>query len=241
MGRSRAKRRVDRIVGLVHKWAGLILFLQLLVWTIGGLVFALSPLEEVRSEHITVTYPDPRMATRQLMDVVDAVAAGQRVHRVEALVLGGLPAVLVDHDGSDHKLYSAKTGKPLVLNEARVKRIAETALVGSPAAETVAFLEGEAPIDYRRAMPVWRVSFADGLRIYISPQTGKILAKRSTLWRVFDFFWMLHIMDYEGRDNINSPLLVLFAASAMLFVLTGVVLLFTRPLRRISWGRKQLP
>jgi len=36
---------------------------------------------------------------------------------------------------------------------------------------------------------------------------------------------MLHIMDYDTRDDFNHPLLVIAAASALLFALSGAVLL----------------
>ena len=43
--------------------------------------------------------------------------------------------------------------------------------------------------------------------LYISPQTGELVAKRHDLWRTFDFVWMFHIMDYEDRTDMNNTLL----------------------------------
>lgn len=43
--------------------------------------------------------------------------------------------------------------------------------------------------------------------LYISPMTGELVAKRHDLWRTFDFVWMLHIMDYEERTDMNNTLL----------------------------------
>ena len=59
------------------------------------------------------------------------------------------------------------------------------------------------------AAPIWRVEF-EGMwkpTLYLSPHTGELLSRRHDLWRGFDFFWMLHIMDYETRDNMNNALL----------------------------------
>ena len=44
------------------------------------------------------------------------------------------------------------------------------------------------------------------------------------MWRFYDFFWMLHIMDYRGRDNFNNPLLRAFALTGLAFALSGVTL-----------------
>jgi len=37
---------------------------------------------------------------------------------------------------------------------------------------------------------------------------------------------MLHIMDYDEREDFNHPLLYLTALAALLFSLSGVVLIF---------------
>jgi exosortase/archaeosortase len=52
-----------------------------------------------------------------------------------------------------------------------------------------------------------------------------VITVRSDIWRVFDFFWMLHIMDYDEREDFNNPLLISFAASSVFFSFTGFILL----------------
>ncbi len=75
---------------------------------------------------------------------------------------------------------------------------------------------------------MWQVQLngSEQARIYISEQNGDIVAKRTDRWRLFDFMWMLHIMDYDERSDFNHPLLYLTALAALLFTLTGFVLLF---------------
>jgi len=61
---------------------------------------------------------------------------------------------------------------------------------------------------------------------YVSPEQARVITVRSDVWRQFDFFWMLHIMDYDKRENFNS-LLLIFAASLGLFAsLSGVIMIF---------------
>ena len=78
-----------------------------------------------------------------------------------------------------------------------------------------------------RDLPLWRIDTGDDLetRIYVSPQSGEVVARRNRLWRIFDFVWMLHIMDYEQRSDFNHPLLVGFAFTTLLFVLSGLWML----------------
>jgi uncharacterized iron-regulated membrane protein len=73
-------------------------------------------------------------------------------------------------------------------------------------------------------LPLWRAEFDDGRRttVYVSPASGQVVARRNNIWRVYDFFWMLHIMDYGGRDNFNHPLLITAAVVAWLLATSGL-------------------
>ena len=41
-------------------------------------------------------------------------------------------------------------------------------------------------------------------------------------WRVYDFFWILHTMDYAGRDNFNDPLIVTIGMAALWLSISGI-------------------
>ena len=65
---------------------------------------------------------------------------------------------------------------------------------------------------------------------------GELLARRTDRWRIFDFLWMLHIMDFDTRDDFNHPLLQLAAVLGLIIALSGVVFwaMTTRLFRRAS-------
>ena len=88
--------------------------------------------------------------------------------------------------------------------------------------------------------PVWRIEFSDALdtRIYVSAETGAIEARRNEVWRLYDFFWMLHIMDYKEREDFNNLPLKIFAVTGTLFALTGIYLVAMR-LVRGQYGRRR--
>jgi hypothetical protein len=98
----------------------------------------------------------------------------------------------------------------------------------------------QGPVEVRRAKSLWRADFSEpkNFTIWVSAEEGRIIAYRSSLWRVFDFFWMLHIMDYDERDDFNGWLLILFAFSATLFVFSGIALLVHRLLLRPRLRRR---
>jgi uncharacterized iron-regulated membrane protein len=80
------------------------------------------------------------------------------------------------------------------------------------------------------------VQLADARRtaLYVDPYTAEVVARRNNYWRVFDWMWMLHIMDYRERSNFNHPLLLFFAATTLGFVLSGAALLLMHWRRRLG-------
>ena len=78
-----------------------------------------------------------------------------------------------------------------------------------------------------RPVPLWAVHYeeAGDTTLYFSPHTGELVARRHNLWRVFDFVWMLHIMDYETRDDVNNTLLRIASITGVMFALSGAWLL----------------
>lgn len=89
--------------------------------------------------------------------------------------------------------------------------------------------------EYRGALPAWRVAFddADDTRVFVAADTGRIAAVRTGTWRLYDFFWGLHIMDWKNHADFNTPWLLGFAIGGLLFWVVGAVLLWMRwPVRR---------
>lgn len=103
-------------------------------------------------------------------------------------------------------------------------------------------LPSSAPARVRsRRLPVWCVELDHPRhpRIYLDAVTGDVVARRNSWWRVYDFFYMLHLMDYTERERIHHPLLSIAAALAVLTSLSGVALWGWRALsqRRAPAGR----
>ena len=60
--------------------------------------------------------------------------------------------------------------------------------------------------------------------LYISAVTGQLVSARHNYWRLFDIMWMLHIMDYKTRENVQNPLLTVMSTLALLTALFGMAL-----------------
>ena len=79
-----------------------------------------------------------------------------------------------------------------------------------------------------RKLPLWRIDFEDPGRtsFYVSPDDGALVTRRHDYWRIFDFVWMLHIMDYKDRADVNNTLLRAFAGLGLILSIAGIWLLW---------------
>lgn len=217
-----------RFVRQLHRWIGLLIAAQLLLWVIGGLVMSVLRLEEVRGEDRVAQRPAEALAAAGVLPPAQVIAAhGATVNSLALAMLDGRPVYRLK-TGTESLLVDARSGARLSpLPQDFAERLARADYAGEAEVAGVDWVDTPG-MEYReRALPLWRVRFADdrATALYVSPATGDIVARRNDLWRLFDFVWMLHIMDYEGREDFNHPLLIATAASALLFLVTGLVML----------------
>ena len=81
--------------------------------------------------------------------------------------------------------------------------------------------------EYRgRPLPAYAVQFdhPEGVMAYIEAENGKFQRIRHRSWRWFDFLWMTHTMDYQGRDDFNNLLLRIFSFFGVVTVCSGFLL-----------------
>ena len=215
--------RLRRVVLLAHRWVGLLLGVQVVFWMASGAVMSWLSLKEVRGETTAPIELPPRLEARQYASPGGIIAQWPEATEVRLRTFSG--ALYYEAIApSGRALFDPFTGEPKPpLDEAAVKRIAQRAYVGDPTIHS-AILLSTPPPEYKGPTPVWQVRFstADGMRLYISPDTGEVLKRRNNQWRLFDFFWMLHIMDYDERENFNHPLIRIASATGLAFALTGV-------------------
>jgi uncharacterized membrane protein YkoI len=214
---------------IVHRWIGLVISVQLLAWSAGGFIFSVLDIRGVRGEQ------DSSMLAFSVLDERDKqmLPGGVRstLDRPEyanaayvALLNRGVGPfweirdedarflVRVDGSGADAGLLTEEQALDIALRDFL------------PEAEVlhIELIEADPPGEYRgKPMPAYRVVLDHRKRphIYIDASTGEITARRNRSWRIFDFFWMLHTMDYRGRDDFNH--LLLTSASVLAIATSG--------------------
>ena len=186
------------------------------------------PIEEIHGDHLL----KPQTAEFISLDQLDlAQLAEQLDEPIKSLVIKpwlGQTVLEVKTD-SQLRLFNSSDLAPITpITEAMVRKVLAANLLPELQIASINRIT-EVPSEARgRQAPLWQVQLADAenTRIYVSEQSGEIVAKRTNRWRLFDFLWMLHIMDYDEREDFNHPLLYITALSALLFTLTGFTLLF---------------
>ncbi|MCG7536987.1 hypothetical protein [Pseudoalteromonas sp. OOF1S-7] len=216
-----------------HKLAGYLLALQLFAWLLGGLVMSAIPLDKVHGKHLAKRALENPFIPADYSADLDRLA--RNVDGFSSLTLSHFldqPMIIVN--GTERTYFTA-TGAPFPApTETQIRANARAHFLGDSSINSVQLLtNGPREVQYRPQ--VWQITFADPLSttLYLEARSGQVITVRSTLWRIFDFFWMLHIMDYDERDDFNNPLLITFAACSVVFCLSGILLLLqSRPWRR---------
>ncbi|HBK91988.1 MAG TPA: PepSY domain-containing protein [Parvularcula sp.] len=223
-----------RAIQTMHRWLGLILAAQVLLWMTSGVVMSWFPIGKVRGETAAAIEAPLSLAATSYFPPGGVAAAFPGATEIRLKTWLGRTVYSVKGEAGA-ALFDAETGERLTpLPEALAKKVAAADFRGEGDLKRLVLMNNP-PAEYRGPTPVWRADFtdADKTRLYISPQTGEVAARRNRVWRLYDFFWMLHIMDYDERENFNNPLIRAFALTGFLFALSGVFLVVTR----IAGGR----
>lgn len=187
-------------------WYLVFIGIQFLLWTVGGLYFSWSELEEIHGDHLTKRSTGiPLLADlvlpQQVLEKLKQTGPVDSLHSLQ-LVQVTAGAEYLEVTGPQHEYR----GKPL---------------------------------------PAWAIRFEHPSQatVHIAAELGTFQSIRHEQWRVFDFLWMLHTMDYAGRDNFNNLLLRSFSVLGLVAILSGFILYYitsptVRKLSRRRWVLK---
>ncbi len=224
----------------IHKWVALIVGLQIVLWIAGGVVMSVIPIEVVRGEHKIAELVVQPFVIDDILSIDDAARLlGVDTVKTAALVeILGEPVWQIEIEDGVVALVDAKKGETISpLSQDLARRIAEADYNGPGALKSITLIQTP-PSEYSKPGPVWRASFndRDKTAIYVDPIKGAVTARRSDTWRFYDFFWKLHVMDYDDGADFNHPLLITAAGTASFVALSGFFLLIIKMRRSfIVW------
>ena len=215
-----------------HRRLAVVTAIQLLLWTVSGIYFAFIDITMVRGEPHRLTPPTQSIDLAKF----DFPVASTSQILIKPRLPGELVVGITDPaSGLTEWLYSDGQPVSLLTSEQAISAVSSKTDITVDVTEWVTTAAEAA--EYRgRQLPLWRAYNAENpsLRVYVDPRSGDIVAIRNLAWRAWDFLWMLHIMDYDDRDDIGTWLLKLFSVMALLTAIAGIALYVMIPWRRSS-------
>ena len=219
-----------------HRYLGLFIGIQLMLWSIGGLYFSWTNIDEIHGDHL-VNFPKNEI-----------VISGNLLPPNEALIRSGVDQNRINFlelkSVFDKTYYRIKTENSYVLIDAKTGDIrnpiskeeainfAKEIFKPNDDVKSIEFVTKDNISEHSQyrggSLPAWAVSFhhKSNSVIYISAQKGTFEKIRNKQWRIFDFLWMLHIMDFDERDNINNIILRGFSILSLLTIISGFILFY---------------
>ncbi|MDX2428626.1 MAG: PepSY domain-containing protein [Xanthomonadales bacterium] len=218
------------IARTLHKWLGLFVGLQVLIWLGTGLYMVVVDIDFIHGDSLvrnmqkTVLVPDHSM-----LGIASLREQYQDATKISLRPVMGktfYSVTTVDH----RYLVDPKTGAvKSPLDEKTAREIARYHYAGEAQMSNASLISSSPPMEIQtRRLPLWRIDFNDrfATSFYIDPYNGSLATRRHLYWRIFDFFWALHIMDYQDRSDAHNQLLIAAQITGLTFGVTGLWLLF---------------
>jgi Na+-transporting NADH:ubiquinone oxidoreductase subunit F len=212
----------------LHKWLGLVIGLQVVLWAVSGVMFAWLDHDAIDAAG-SVRTVEPAVLSSTIVKTDPATWLGdyppQELYDVRAILLADRWVWRVElRDRVE--LRTVEDGARVNVDEPWLRSLALERYAGDGRL-IAATLQTEPDIASRASGPVWQAQFDDPERtaLYFAADDGRFIAARTATWRLYDFFWMLHTMDYIGRDNFNNPLIITIGMATLWLSISGMLLL----------------
>jgi uncharacterized iron-regulated membrane protein len=175
---------------------------------------------QIAIDSLKATYPMMAVSSLQLVNVL-GFAGYQIVFYENAAVKTSKQVRLAD-------ALTGKLRSPLSKEEA--VSVAQNAFHGEAEVEKVKYLTTvNNDHEYRESpLPAYAIRFKHPSKttVYVAAKLGTVQKLRNEKWRIFDFLWMLHTMDYSSRDNFGNLLLKIFSVMGMITIISGFALYY---------------
>ena len=210
----------------IHRYLGLFLGIQFLFWTISGLYFSWTDIDEIHGDQYKNLKYQPQ-AFNNLISPSD-LKIKNVINSIELRDINNSPFYWINKE----QLYNAIDGslKAAITKEEALYVAKNYMKKGLEVVEINLIDKTGKHHEYReKLLPAYVITYAndENIKAYVSIKDGKFQTVRHQSWRWFDFLWMTHTMDYEGRDNFNTIVLRAFSLLGLITVLSGFLLWFT--------------
>ena len=189
------KRQTATKIRKAHRYLGIFLGIQFLMWTISGMYFSWTDIDEIhgdqfRNESAVLPAFEDLISPTKFKD-------NAKINSLELRDIAGKPYYWINKK----TLVNAKTGeiKQEVSEKEAIVVAAQNMLPELKVKSIEKIIEVGNHHEYRgRPLPAYAISYesAQNINSYVSIEDGSFQTLRHRNWRWFDFLWMTHTMDY---------------------------------------------
>ena len=213
-----------------HKWLMAVIGIQIVIWSITGFYMVYLNIDYIHGDTL-VKNQQVSLNNQSLNYSIDQLFLDHpNAQRIELSTFLG-EAVYRFNDDASKYLVNASTGEVLSpLSKMQALKLATFEYTGSGNIESVLLIAESPPYELsQRHLPVWQVNFDDlfSPTLYVSIDSGKIVTKRHELWRIFDWMFRFHVMDYQD-SKVDNTLLFVVAFLSLIAAITGLILIYFR-------------
>ena len=218
-------RHTAQKIRKTHRYLGLFIGIQFLIWTISGLYFSWTDIDEIHGDDYRKHHTEEPKFTN--LENPSSIMPGLEISSLELKEIAGNPYYLINREFLIH----AKTGEKKVLSQSDAIALADKHMIeGLEIAGVERLVKTNNHHEYRGGkLPAYVLSFKspNNLKAYVSIADASFESIRHRDWRWFDFLWMTHTMDYEGSDDFNNLILRGFSLLGLITVFSGFLLWYT--------------
>ena len=213
-------RKTSLRIRKVHRYLGIFLGLQFLMWTISGLYFSWTDIDEIHGDHFK-KIREPKVFS----DLKGLGDFGEAVYSLELREIADEPYFWVN----DSQLIHATSGvlKSSITAEEALAVAKKNMRDDLKVSAIMLLEEADEHHEYRgKSLPAYVILYdsSEQITAYVALRDGSFQTVRHRDWRWFDFLWMTHTMDYETRDDFNTTLLRAFSLLGLITVMSGFLL-----------------
>ena len=216
-------RKTAKWIRKAHRYLGIFLGIQFLMWTISGMYFSWTDIDEIHGDQFK--NEEPKQTAFSDLLGTGQLDSKQPIQSLELLEIAEEPYYWIN----EAKLYNAKTGEEKDgITKEEAQEVAQRYIL--PELKIAAIKRIEEVGDHHeyrgRPLPAYEISYEtpQNLKAYVAVENGAFQTVRHRDWRWFDFLWMTHTMDYDTRDNFNTIVLRAFSLLGLITVLSGFLL-----------------
>ena len=220
------KRKTAVNIRKAHRYLGIFLGIQFIMWTASGFYFSLTDIDEIHGDHFRNMDYEP--ASFDGLIGLSQINMPAKISSLSLKEIAGKPYYWVNNEF----LVDAKNGSLKEnVSEQEALAVAERQMSPELKVKKVEVIhETDKHHEYReKKLPAYVITYdsPENIKAYVSMADGSFQTVRHRNWRWFDFLWMTHTMDYESRDDFNTTLLRAFSLLGLITVLSGFLLWFT--------------